>query len=77
MHGKKALIISTSGGSYEGAYAAMEHSQSLAKSIFQFMGYAEIEMAVGANMNRSATDVPKILTRENEKLTRVAKQWYG
>ncbi|MBF0618933.1 MAG: NAD(P)H-dependent oxidoreductase [Candidatus Omnitrophica bacterium] len=51
MKGRKALVISSSGGAYEGDYAFMEHSVTLSKVDLGFMGYdTKVVIAAGLNM---------------------------
>ncbi|MBF0594678.1 MAG: NAD(P)H-dependent oxidoreductase [Candidatus Omnitrophica bacterium] len=51
MKGRKALVLSTSGGAYEGDLASMDHSISLSKLHLSFMGYT-VEAVTGAGINR-------------------------
>ncbi len=78
MKGKKALVLTTSGGTYHSDYGnlAFEHSISLSKSLFQFMGFEEIEVvrAEGLNMNPDEKKA-QILAESKEQLASIAKKW--
>lgn len=50
MKGRKAMVLSTSGGAYEGDISSLDHSSSLSKQLFEFMGYrAAVVSAAGIN----------------------------
>ena len=70
MKGKKALVISTSGGSYEDGMASMDHSLSLSKLHLNFMGYA-VEAVVGAGINRYPEKEQEILGKAKIRIKEI------
>lgn len=75
MKGKKALVIMSSGGVYEGAWASNDHAMTLAKAEFVFMGYDVHEIsAQGVNMMVDKTK--EIIERCQSEAKKVAKEWY-
>ncbi|HLD44578.1 MAG TPA: NAD(P)H-dependent oxidoreductase, partial [bacterium] len=58
MKGKKALVLTSSGGVYEGPMVSWEHSTTLAKTEFSFMGFSDVRVisAAGLNMDPQKTD---------------------
>lgn len=75
MHGKKALIISTSGGTYEGDNSRLDFSTGLAKAEFEFMGYDEVQLIFAQGMNSSKTP-ENTLDFAKQELKRIASSWY-
>lgn len=74
MKGKKALLIGSSGGQYEGNLAFLEHLATLTKVHFGFMGYeAEAVVAAGINSNPGKEEV--ILSEARKKIGAVLEQW--
>ncbi|NLE65468.1 MAG: hypothetical protein GX606_06100 [Elusimicrobia bacterium] len=51
MKGKKALVLSSSGGVYEGEGQAMEHAMSLTRLHLSFMGY-DVKTVTAAGINQ-------------------------
>ncbi len=76
MKGKKALVIMSSGGVYEGAWASNEHAMSLAKAEFAFMGY-EVHGISAQGINMLTDKVDEIVKKAQEEAKHVAKQWYA
>ena len=75
LKGKKALFLSSSGGGpYEGQIAFLEHSASLAKVNFDFMGM-ETETAVAPGMNRLPEKAPEIVAQGQAKARAVLEKW--
>jgi FMN-dependent NADH-azoreductase len=78
MAGKKALIISTSGGVYSaGPMAAMNHSFNLATDLFKFMGFGPVEVVLGEGINYTPEKKEHIMAEAKAKLDTIAKNWYG
>ena len=74
MKGRKALVISTSGGVYEGEMAAWEHSASLSKTDFAFMGY-EAEAVVASGMNMFPEKEAALLAEAKKKIAAILERW--
>jgi FMN-dependent NADH-azoreductase len=74
MKGKKALVLSTSGGVYEGELAAMDHSLSLSKIAFGFMGY-DTEVVTGAGINRFPEKEQAILDEARGRIGRIVERF--
>jgi FMN-dependent NADH-azoreductase len=75
MKGKKALVLISSGGIYEGDSAGYEHAESLARVEFGFMGFdTEVVSAGGMNM----LEDPQTVIAEKQQIVReIAKKWYS
>lgn len=76
MNGKKALIVSSSGGSYK-KMVDWDHSSSLGKLELQFMGFSEIEFVSAAGVNESPEKAEEIITEAQGKVREVAVKWFG
>ncbi|HNY10765.1 MAG TPA: NAD(P)H-dependent oxidoreductase [Candidatus Wallbacteria bacterium] len=76
MGGKKALVLTSSGGTYEGPRAAYDTLSALTKIEFNFMGFSEVEIisAAGINMHPEKTD--EIVENANKKVSELVKKWY-
>lgn len=74
LKGKKALILSSSGGVYEGDLAFLEHSASLSKVHLEFMGY-ETETVTAAGINRYPEKEMEILSGAKMKIQAVLNRW--
>lgn len=77
MKGRKALILNTSGGVYEGARAGWEHAVSLAKVEFQFMGYDDIRAVTAGGMNSAPDQAPAAIRKAQDQVCAIAREWYG
>jgi len=75
LTGRKALILNSSGGVYEGPMAGWEHAVSLAKVEFQFMGFGEIEAVVAAGLNQYPERRQAILDQACARVREVAARW--
>lgn len=75
MQGKKALVLMSAGGLYDGPMASWDHAMSLAKQEFTFMGFDEISSVwlQGVNADPDNLDARK-QTAENE-LKQVLSTW--
>jgi FMN-dependent NADH-azoreductase len=71
---KKALVLSTSGGVYDGELSFLEHSASLAKADLGFMGL-ETEVVVAAGMNKYPDKVPQTISAANSRITEILHKW--
>jgi len=74
LKGKKALVLSTSGGVYEGDLAFLEHSATLAKVDLGFMGF-ETEVVVGAGVNKYPDKVDEIISEAKAKISEFLNKW--
>lgn len=70
MKNKKALIITSSGGKYPDN---IEHSVSLSKTLFKFVG---IEAEVVDAQGMGYPDAEETLTKAKIEAERIAKTWY-
>lgn len=77
MKGKKALILNTSGGSYEGPMAGWEHAVSLARTEFTFMGYDTIEAITAAGLNANPAQAPAVIAAAVTKVQDLVGRWYA
>ena len=74
LKGKKALVISTSGGVYEGPTAFLEHSTTLAKVDLGFMGF-EVEIVSGAGINRYPEKAEATVSAAGNKVRIILEKW--
>jgi len=73
MTGKKALVLISSGGIYEGDTAGYEHAVSLARAEFGLMGFEmQAVMASGTNL---LPDPEKAVAEKQEEVRTIAKEW--
>lgn len=77
MNGKKALILMSSGGMYEGQMASWDHATTLAKLEFQFMGFEKIEQVTIGGVNADPASIEKKLLEAKEKIRSIASDWYS
>ena len=77
MKGKKALILNSSGGNYEGPMAGGEHAVSLAKVEFAFMGYDTIEAITAPGMNANPAKAPEVIAAAVVKIKDLVTRWYA
>src|SRR5262249_46148340 len=79
MQGKKALILSTSGGVYseERGNIGWEHSTTLSKTEFQFMGFDDIQAVTAQGTNVSDEQKDKAMSEAEAKMKEVTRSWYG
>lgn len=75
MAGKKALVLTSSGGIYEGEYAKYDFSTTLAKYVFEFMGFENIKIVKAQGVNMKSTDVAKVIEVAQEEVKKVVKDW--
>jgi FMN-dependent NADH-azoreductase len=76
MNGKRALILMTRGGIYEGENKGMEHAISLSRSLFEFMGFDDVEDVVAQGTNMSSNKIEEILEKSNKEIKEIIKRWY-
>ncbi|MBF0122765.1 MAG: NAD(P)H-dependent oxidoreductase [Candidatus Omnitrophica bacterium] len=74
LKGKKALIISSSGGVYEGELAYLEHSASLSQVHLGFMGF-EVASVIAAGINRYPEKEQEILSGAKVKIQEILSRW--
>lgn len=74
LKGKKALVLTSSGGVYEGGLAFLEHSESLAKVELGFMGL-EAETVTAAGMNKFPDKVDATIAAAQKKALAVLEKW--
>jgi FMN-dependent NADH-azoreductase len=71
---RKALVLSTSGGVYEGELSFLEHSASLAKTELGFMGM-QPEVVVASGINKFPDKVPQTIAAANSRITEILNKW--
>jgi FMN-dependent NADH-azoreductase len=74
LKGKKALVITSSGGTYDGDMAFLDHSATLAKTDLGFMGF-ETEVVSAAGLNRYPDQAGRILEEARKKAAGIVKKW--
>jgi FMN-dependent NADH-azoreductase len=73
MKGKKALVLLSSGGVYDGPMASWEHAISMTQVNLTFMGY-ESQVIVAAGMNRYPEKVTEILADAKKNVKAVLEK---
>ncbi len=77
MKGKKALVINTSAGIYTDELQNnwMDHSTTLAKYLFKYMGFAEAVSVSAGGMSQSPELKQQSLAQAKQELERIAGTW--
>lgn len=76
MGGKKALVLSSSGGSYEEPRTGYDTLSALAKIEFNFMGFSEIEIITASGINMNPEKSGEIVENAKNKVSDIVKKWY-
>jgi len=76
MKGKKALVMFTSGGEYDGTGADWDTLTRLARIEFEFMGFDEIEVVHSYGMS-VPDNKEKSLSAARDRIGAVADKWLG
>ena len=76
LKGKKALVLSSSGGVYEGDLAYLDHSASLSQIHLGFMGF-EAKAVTAAGINRYPEKEQEILSGAKAKIKAILSAWVG
>ncbi len=76
MKGKKALILTSSGGIYEGTNASMDHSTTLSENLFRFMGFEDIRIVNAAGINMMPQKAGEIIEKCKQEISKTVKDWY-
>ena len=78
LPGRKALVLMASGGRYEGPMAGWDHGMSLAKQLFQFMGFDDVRPAWASGVNvPNLGPVEKIVAAAQDEVRKAVRDWYG
>ncbi|MFA5106315.1 MAG: NAD(P)H-dependent oxidoreductase [Candidatus Micrarchaeia archaeon] len=79
MKGKKAIIITTSGGAYnkESGTEGYDFSAPFAKTLFGFMGFDRAEVVKAEGLNMMVDKKDDILQKAREKIDAIAKEYYA
>ena len=78
MAGRRALVLMSSGGRYEGPMAGWDHGMSLARQLFGFMGYADIRAAWASGVNVPSLGTPEaIVGAAQDEVRKAVRDWYG
>ncbi len=76
MKGKKALILTTSGGKYEGSTKGYDFVHPLAEAEFTFMGFSDVKTVTAGGLNMHPEETPKTLEEAKQKISSIVKDWY-
>jgi len=76
MKGKKALIITSSGGAYSVGGDMPEYCVSLARAEFNFMGFSDIRCINAEGVNAPSSDREKLLSKSKGEAADIVKDWY-
>jgi len=74
MKGRKALVITSSGGVYEGDMAPWDHSSGLTQTQLSFMGY-NVAVVKAAGLNRFPEKEPEIMAHAREGIETALSSW--
>ncbi len=77
MKDRNALVISTSGGSYEGQWELIEFSTRLARQEFEFMGFSDIRVVFAQGLGKDPEKDREILEKAKEDISAVIEEWYA
>ena len=77
LQDKKAVIIMSSGGVYEGEFAAFDHASTLAQAEFKFMGFEDIELVHLAGTNMYPDKLDDMKKDAEVKIAEVANRLYA
>ncbi|MBN2145154.1 MAG: NAD(P)H-dependent oxidoreductase [Candidatus Aureabacteria bacterium] len=77
LSGKKALVLSTSGGVYEGDTASYDLATPVVRTEFLFMGFSEVEFISAGGMNSLPENKKKeSLDHARKKIGEIIAKWY-
>ncbi len=77
MKGKKALVITSSGGVYENESAVYDHFTGLARANLGLMGFEPIEVVSAAGLNMFPEKAAGIIEEACIKISAIAGAWYA
>ena len=78
MKGKKALVITTSGADYSSeAMKVYEHSVSLARAEFQFMGFDEVKIVAAQGVDSGRDKSQELIAQAQKKVRSIVQKWYS
>ena len=77
MKGKKAAVITSSGGVYEGESAGYDHFSGLARAQFGMMGFGDVEIISAAGLNMFPDRADEIVAAACQKAKTTAENWYA
>ncbi len=77
MKGKKALVLMSSGGVYEGDFAAWDFATPLARQEFAFMGFEDVRAVVAGGMNSMPDKADETLARAISEIRGIVGDWYA
>ena len=75
MKGKKALVLMSTGGVYEGAFASYDHGVSLARILFELMGYDVKDVSLSGT-NRSSINLPESITKAQAEVREITIEMF-
>lgn len=75
--GKRALVLMTCGGLFEGARAGWDHAGPLACHAFEFMGFSEIRLVRAEGMNADPARAEARLEEAQKAAGAVAREWFA
>jgi len=75
MEGKKALMLSSSGGDYSGKNAKYDYSTTLTKLELEFMGFSDIRTISAQGVDMKSLDTEKIIADAQAEVKNVIQEW--
>jgi FMN-dependent NADH-azoreductase len=76
LAGKKALVLYTSGGVYEGEMSSYNCLENLANIELGFMGFNPVKVISAQGMNLFPEKQEETIAKANEKIISLVKEWY-
>jgi len=75
MEGKKALVLSSSGGDYSGDNAKYNYLTTLTNAELEFMGFSDIQIVSAQGVDMKSLDTEKIIADARAKVKNIIKTW--
>lgn len=77
MEGKRALVLSTCGGLYEGDKAHLDHATPLVRAQFEFMGFSEVRTVLVGGLNMYPHEVDARIETGIAQVQAAVADWYA
>lgn len=78
MEEKTAVVLSTVGGDFSsGRWKPYEHCVSLAKGMFEFMGFGSIHDVTVQKLDSDPTKIPQLLEQAQDEIANLINRIYG
>lgn len=75
MKGKKALMVSSSGGDYSGKNAKYDFLTTLTRAELEFMGFSDIKIVSAQGVDMKSLDAKDIIVQAQKKVKDIVIEW--